>query len=124
MADFALIDTTTNTILEFHGFVDRPPDLPHKNLKWLPVVVTLPPMEDDQVREGPVVTVEADRVTRVWTVRDKTAQEIDDEKEGYLNDLEQLGFEIDFDHENRIRVLEGRAQVTVAQFRAALKARL
>ena len=35
-----------------------------------------------------------------------------------------LGFQIDFDHENRLRVLEGKAAITAAQFRAALKARL
>ena len=124
MAEYALIEIATNAIREFREFAETPPDVTRKGVKWLPVVVTFPPATDTQVREGPITTVEAERVTRVWTVRDKTAAEIDAEKEGYLNDLERLGFEIDFDHENRLRVLEGRPTVTAAQFRAALKARL
>ena len=33
------------------------------------------------VRTGPVDTIQADRIDRVFTVRDKTARELDDEKE-------------------------------------------
>lgn len=124
MAEYALIEIATNSIREFREFAETPPDLTRKGIKWLPVVVTDLPASDAQVKEGPVITVEAERVTRVWTVRGKTAQEIDAEKESYLDNIERLGFEVDFDHENRLRVLEGRATVTAAQFRAALKARL
>ncbi|MGV8838984.1 MAG: hypothetical protein ACWA6X_01630, partial [Bauldia sp.] len=43
----------------------------------LPVEVTDPPFDPaTQVRTGPVLTIEATRVTRVWTVRDKTAEEL------------------------------------------------
>jgi hypothetical protein len=124
MAEYALIEIATNVIREFREFALTPLDVTRKGIKWLPVVVTNPPATSLQIKEGPVITVEAERVTRVWTVRDKTPAEIDAEKEDYLDNIERLGFEIDFDHENRIRVLEARPTVTAAQFRAALKARL
>lgn len=124
MAEYALIVMGTNTIREFRELPTVPPDVTHKGLKWLPVIVTDPPVGLLQIREGPVITLEAERVTRVWTVRNKTPAEIDLEKESHLDNLERLGFEIDFDHENRIRVLEGKSQITASTFRAALKARL
>jgi hypothetical protein len=97
--------------------------------RWLPVEETNPPFDPaTQVQTGPVVTVEAARVTRVWTMRDKTAPElaagIDAEKESTLDRFDVLAFKVLFDHENRLRALEGKAAITAAQFRAALKARL
>jgi hypothetical protein len=48
--------------------------------RWLPVEDTNPGHDSaTQIKTGPVVTVETARVTRVWTVRDKTAQELEDE---------------------------------------------
>jgi hypothetical protein len=48
--------------------------------RWLPVEDTDPSHAPaTQMKTGPVVTVEAARVTRVWTVRDKTAQELAEE---------------------------------------------
>ena len=44
-------------------------------------VTDLPFDPATQIRTGPVVTTQADRIHRVFTVRDKTAEEIDDEKE-------------------------------------------
>lgn len=61
----------------------EPPVLkPEKGLRWLPIIVTNPTYDGNtQVKEGPVVTVNATDVTRVWTVRDKTAQELDEQKD-------------------------------------------
>ena len=46
-------------------------------------IITIDPPFDPatQVRTGPVEKIQADRIDRVFTVRDKTAEEIDDEKE-------------------------------------------
>lgn len=60
-----------------------------KALGWLPVVLVDPAFDGTtQVRTGPVggqmgdaVTANADNVTVTYSVRDKTAQEIDDEKD-------------------------------------------
>jgi hypothetical protein len=65
-----------------------------------------------------------DKVTRVWTVRSKTAQEIDADKDGAINAMDMLAFKVLFGHENRVRVLESKAAITAAQFKAALKAML
>lgn len=81
-----------------------------------------------QTKTGPVVTIEADKVTRVWTVTDKTQAEMDADadarKEAVLSDFDLLGLKVAFDQENRIRALEGKPQITAKQFRDALKARL
>lgn len=124
MSEYALIEIATNTIREYRDFAEAPPDVTRKGVRWLPVAVTDPAQTATQVKEGPVITVEAKQVTRVWTVREKTSGEIDADKEAYLNSIDMLGFQIDFDHENRIRALEGKQTITAAQFRAALKARL
>ena len=91
--------------------------------KWLPVEVTDPPYDpSSQVKEGPVLSVLADRVTRIFTVRAKTAGEIDADKDGVVSAMDMLVFKVLFSHENRVRALEGKAAITAPQFRAALKA--
>jgi hypothetical protein len=79
-----------------------------------------------QVRTGPVLQEDhAAEIRRyVWTVRDKTAQELDGEKELSLDAYDRLSFLVNFDQENRIRALEGKAAITQLQYRNALKARL
>jgi hypothetical protein len=79
-----------------------------------------------QVRTGPVL--EEDHVAEirrhVWTVRAKTAQELDADSDAKIDGVNMLVFRVLFDHENRIRTLAGQAQVTAPQFRNALKAML
>lgn len=125
MTQYALIDAT-GQIRESRDFAAAPPDLTiTQGVQWLPIEITSPPFDPAlQVRTGPVTTILGDKVTRVWTVRNKTAQELDDEKTTRVTDVDFLLFELAFDHENRIRVLEAKAPVTKAQFRNALKARL
>lgn len=123
-AEYALVDQA-NAILERRDFAATPNDPTGKGWRWLPVVITKPAFDPTtQVQTGPVITVEASRVTAVWTVRNKTAQELDDEKTERVNAVDFLTFEVAFDHENRIRALEAKAAITRAQFKAALKARL
>lgn len=116
MTEYAIVDN--GSIVGFRHF-NTVPNLPGKPYRqFLPVVETNPSFDPEtQVKTGPVVTVEAERVTRVWSVRDKTAQELD-------ADVDFLQFRVAFNHENRIRALEGKAAITAAQFRAALKALL
>jgi hypothetical protein len=93
--------------------------------RWLPVEVTNPSYDPAiQVSEGPVITVLSDKVTRVWTVRAKTAAELDADKDGTVNALDMLAFKVLFNHENRVRALESKAAITAAQFKTALKAML
>ena len=94
-----------------------------------PIETTKPSFDlATQIMEVPVITILPDKVTEVFTVRAKTAQEIAAEqdaiKEASLDRFDLVALKIAFNHENRIRVLEAKPQVTVAQFRAALKALL
>lgn len=120
----ALANPTTNEVKEYQSNVDptvatRPP------WKWLPVQETDPAYDPaGQVKEGPVVTVFADKVTRTWAVRAKTAQELDGEKDAVVNGMDLVLLKVAFNHENRVRVLEGKQPITLAQFKAAIKALL
>lgn len=54
-----------------------------------------------------------------------SAAENDANKEAELtNSVETLAFKVLFDHENRVRALEGKAPINAATFRTALKNRL
>jgi hypothetical protein len=79
-----------------------------------------------QVRTGPVISEDhtLEIRTLTWTVRAKTSEELDADKESTLYAYDLLNFEVNFDQENRIRVLEGKATITKLQYRNALKARL
>ena len=74
---YALINITTNEIIEQRTFGEQPPDISHKGVRWLPIVVTRPPCNTDtQIEEGPVITVTSDLVTMVYTVRSLTQEQI------------------------------------------------
>lgn len=81
-----------------------------------------------QIRTGPVLQAEPAEVQ--YTVRDKTARELDDEKdeetEGALGQdagaIRQTLVDMAFEFEKRIRILEGNTPVTRAQVAAKLKA--
>lgn len=120
-APYALVDQV-NAILELRDFASTPNDPTGKGWRWLPIIITDPAFDPaTQVRTGPVTTVETLRVTRVWTVRAKTAQELDDDKVARIEGADAALIIAICNHENRIRVLEAKAQITLAQCKAALK---
>ena len=129
---YVLVEDVTNKILEEVDGDKRfrsgtPPDLPQKPFRWLPLEVTDPDVPDYEthLKEGqPVTTVENDRVTRAWTVRKKTKQELDKEKENKLPPSESIQFKTMLDIENRTRVIEKRPPVTMLEYRADLKSAL
>lgn len=94
--------------------------------KWLPCDPVAQPAFDStsEAVEGPTYTVGAKSVTEVWTKRSLTAQELGDRKDRQISSIDNLQFQVSFDIENRVRALEGKAAITAAQYRAALKARL
>lgn len=91
--------------------------------RWLPVVVSPAPNSDPAIEivEGPTYTVGATQVTEAWTKRSLTAQELDERKESKLDAYEILTLRILFNHENRLRAIQGVSAATTAQFRAFLK---
>jgi hypothetical protein len=116
-----------DAILEFRQHHDVcPPDLPAKDWRWLSAPIATPPSYDanTQVLEGPTRTVEASAVTESYTVRSKTAEELNADKESRLNSLAVFVLKHLCDHESRIRVLEGKSAITFEQCREAIKAAL
>lgn len=125
MALYALIN---NGVIEAYREFETQPNNPAGKpwLIFLPVVDTSPAIADPatEIKEGPVVTIGATEVTRVWTVRAKTTQELDNEKQFVVNSMDRVLLEIAFNHENRIRTLAGQGAVTRAQFKTAIKGML
>lgn len=101
---------------------DKPPDIPHKSVTWLPFVRSAAPEFDPmtQVLLGPTVTVLADSVISAYAVRQKTQTELDTDKQAYVYSVDMLVFKVLFNHENRIRALESKAAITSQQFKTAL----
>jgi len=119
-AEYALVDDQ-DTILDYRKFDSAPVDPAGKPWRWLPVIVTDPVKGDNQIKEGPVVTVNPADVTRVWTVRDKTAQELDDEnttKATIKIEAEDIAtHKIIFQLVNDVRALEGKQPITPQQYK-------
>lgn len=99
--------------------------------RWLPCPEVARPTFDQtaEVVEGPTYTVNASDVTEVWTKRNQTAQEISDQKDEQIStSVNGSGWKIMaivlLNHENRIRAREGKAAITMAQFKAGVKALL
>ena len=128
---YVLVEDETDAILkEVEG--DRefrtgtPPDLPLKSFRWLPLEVTNPDVTDHttHIKEGPVTAVKAKKVTRVWTVRPKTADELDADKEGQIPPSDSIQFKAMLDVENRTLALESKPVVTASEYRETLKGML
>jgi hypothetical protein len=90
-------------------------------------------IEDDPVPAGQRATswslqFDGTKVRRVPALYTPTAEELaaeaDARYEQYLDASDRLQFELHFDMESRVRVLEGKPAITKIQYRAALKARL
>lgn len=67
MQDFGLVELSTGEVLRYESFAAAPEQAASKGRKWLLVSDTKPSPEAGQKLEGPVVTVGADAITRVWT---------------------------------------------------------
>ena len=128
---YVLVEDETDAILkEVEG--DRefrtgtPPDLPLKSFRWLPLEVTDPDVGDHatHIKEGPVTTVKAKKVTRVWAVRPRTADELDAYKESQIPLSDSIQFKAMLDVENRTLALESKPAVTVDDYRETLKGML
>ena len=127
---YALIKISTNEIEQevrdnYFGST-TPPNISQKDLKWLPIEITNPDVTDHttHIKEGPVTTVEADKVTKVWTVRPLTEQELDDAKELQIPPSDSITFKTMLDVENRTLALESKPAVTASEYRETLKAML
>ena len=77
---------------------------------------------------GPTYTINDGDVTEVWTKVSLSAQEISDAKDVAIGQLNGSTFsalaKVLLNHENRIRALENKGAITMAQFKAGVKALL
>jgi hypothetical protein len=100
-----------------------PPTLKsEKGIRWLDLVVVNPAQGVDKIKEGPTVDITDTTYTRTWTVRDKTAEELDLEKDGEVLDRLRILNPL-------IKALNDGSFVpdsdyTVAQMKTILKAKL
>lgn len=122
---YALI-TPQDTIDRMSSAVD-PAVATKAGWRWLACPPVAPPSFDPTLElvEGPAYTVGASEVTEAWTKRNLTAQEIGERKDAVIAALNGGGFapilKALLNLHNRVRVLEGQAQHTLAQFKTALK---
>ena len=98
-----------------------------KTKGWLPVNEVNAAFDPAaQVRTGPTLEVLAGSVKATYTVRAKTAAEIDQEKEAEAvleldgRKATRLVARVLLDQENRLRQLEGKPAVTPAEYRTSL----
>ena len=100
-----------------------PPTLKsEKAIRWLELVVVDPEAGEDQVKEGPAITISDTTYTRTWTVRDKTADELNTEKTAQADDIVRSLKPL-LDALNDGSFVPG-ANYTDAQMKAKLKAQL
>lgn len=101
----------------------KPVDIPHKNVVFLPCPVVNPPAYDPTVQKltGPTYVIGPTSVAQTWTLTDLTPSELDAIKEVELSNIDVATLRGLFNHENRIRVLEGKSTITSATFLAAIK---
>ena len=123
MSTYALVQLSDSAVLDTRDFAGIPPDVTRKGIQWLPLVVTDPAFDPaTEVKTGPIVTVAKGQVTKVWTVRALTGDELDAVKGVQIDAVDVLVGKVLLNHENRLRALEGKQAATAAQFKAALKA--
>lgn len=74
-----------------------------------------------EVLTGPTYTVGAQQITEVWTVRAKTAQELDDAKTATVESINRAVLKVLCRLENHDRVSDGKGALTDAQCFNAFK---
>jgi len=87
MAKYILLNNSDDSVIEEANSsrfrkTGKPPILKsEKGIRWLELVVVNPVVGKDQIKEGPTIDISDTKYTRTWTVRDKTADELDAEKD-------------------------------------------
>jgi hypothetical protein len=124
----ALIYPSAPGVIVERRMIDVATIPPHKASWWRPVVEAGNDPIDPatQIKTGPVTTIEATRVLDTYTIRNKTAQELDDDKAARIDSMngQQALIKVLHNLHNRIRTLEGQSTHTLAQFKNAIKSLL
>jgi hypothetical protein len=108
MARFARI--VADAVVEKRDFVVPPDPNAAKGMDWRPCDPVAPPAYNakTEVREGPTYTVGANSVTESWSVRAKTAEEIDADKDAAVTGLNNSHYQallkvlLELENDNRV----------------------
>ncbi len=127
MARFATVDSNNGIVGFTEGQQTYNPakgDVTHP-APWRSLscpVVAVPSFDPaTQAIVGPTYTVNASDVTEAYSVRSLTTNELQAIKDNAVSAMDVVALTALFNHENRIRALEGKAAVTKAQFITAIK---
>jgi hypothetical protein len=105
MQEYARLNIDGSTVLESRMFEERPPDIPHKNCRWLPVEITREKYDaSTHVESPPTIHVLDDKVQVIYSVREKT---LDDKTREQIGSMDIRLLTVLLDQENRLRKLEG-----------------
>lgn len=128
---YALITRDLTTILKKKaGVTPIPPEnLAPTKPYWVPYlnITNDTSTGPDKVYEDPVENIYADRVERVSTIRDMTAQELDDQDTSGVdslmdsNGINRALAQVVFQLVNDVRTLNSQATITPTQFKTYLK---
>lgn len=114
---YANINTADGTIREFRDFDEKPEDIPHKNVAWVPAARVDAPSYNPatQVLEGPSFSVRFDdetgryyAVIEQWVVRDKTPDELSADIDAKIARLDETTRKALEDIYTRLTALEGK----------------
>ena len=120
---YALVDGT-DTILKTRTNIT--PSNARPGLRWIPVNKSSVDISTDPryFLKETVETVFADRVERVTTKRDMTAQESTARKGLEVDDMDYIQNKVIFELVNRVLVLEGNSTITPPQLKTWIVSKL
>lgn len=133
MALFALFKN--DVFAEVRQYDEQPPDIPHKNVVWLPLVDETVDTSTQEYTQRTVTFIkEPTRAVRRTTISDKPQGELDaitaeeradalaalDRANSIIKALGQVAFEL----ANDVRTLKGQQPITAQQFRDYVQGKL
>lgn len=90
--------------------------------RWIPIVdEERPPYDPEtQVAEW-TVDIQQTQVLRGWIIRNKTAEELENERITWVENIERAVITALYNQENRLLVLEGQPTITLEEYKAKLR---
>lgn len=91
--------------------------------RWLSITELPSPIYDSklQILEGTNYNILEESIEKYWSVRDKTPEEIESQKQNIISSIPQIIVEILFQQENKIRQLQQQSALTKEEFTDYIK---
>lgn len=86
--------------------------------RWLSITELPSPIYDPKLQtlEGTNYNILESSIEKYWSVRDKTSEEIESDKQSKLGNISQIIIELLFEQENKIRQLQQQSLLTKDEF--------